>query len=206
MEVLPHFVPVPRETPQRSDSREGSFLFVGRLEKLKGLQDLFPLLRAFPQARLRIAGTGAYEAELRRMAADLENVEFLGQVPPSRVPELYRAAIAVVVPSLCYEVFPLAAAEALGHGVPVIARRIGALAEIVDESGGGLLFESLVECRSAMEQLLASPERRRELGDRGRRYALEHWTEEFHLDRYLGLVRRLMMERAAPPQSLSGAA
>ena len=44
------------------------------------------------------------------------------------------------------------------------------------------------------------------LGDRGRRYALERWTEEVHLERYLGLVRRLMKERAASPQALPGAA
>jgi len=206
MELLPHFVPVPRENPQRATGRDGSFLFVGRLEKLKGLQDLFPLLRAFPQARLRIAGTGAYEAELRRMASDLENVEFLGQVPPSRIPDLYREAIAVVVPSLCYEVFPLAAAEALGQGVPVIARRIGALAEIVEESGGGLLFETVAECRLAMEQLLGSPALRTELGDRGRRFALERWTEEVHVERYLELVRTLMKERAASRHAPAGAA
>lgn len=200
MEVLPHFVPVPREKPPRVDGRDGDFLFVGRLEKLKGVQDLFPVLRAFPQARLRIAGTGAYESELRRMASNLPNVEFLGQVPPSRVPELYREAVAVIVPSLCYEVFPLAAAEALANGVPVAARRIGALAEMVEESGGGLLFESGAECRSAMEQLIASPALRSELGDRGRRFALERWTEEAHLGRYLGLVRTLMNRRAASSQ------
>ncbi|MDH3314533.1 MAG: glycosyltransferase family 4 protein [Gammaproteobacteria bacterium] len=203
MEVLPHFVPVPREEPRRADGRDGSFLFVGRLEKLKGLQDLFPMLRAFPQAHLRIAGTGTYEAELRRMASDLPNVGFLGQAQPSRVAELYREALAVVVPSLCYEVFPLAAAEALAHGVPVVARRIGALAEIVEESGGGLLFESIAECRSAMEQLLASPALRCELGDRGRRFALEQWTEEVHLERYLELVRSLMKKRAASAAGVS---
>jgi glycosyltransferase involved in cell wall biosynthesis len=206
MEVLPHFVPIPREKPPRADAGGGAFLFVGRLEKLKGVQDLFPLLRAFPQARLRIAGTGAYESELRRMASDLPNVEFLGQVPPSRVPELYREAIAVVVPSLCYEVFPLAAAEALGNAVPVVARRIGALAEIVEESGGGLLFESAAECRAAMERLIASPALRSELGDRGRRFALQHWTEGVHMERYLELIRRLMKERATPPKALPGAA
>ena len=195
MELMPHFVPIPSEEPQRTDARAGSFLFVGRLEKLKGLQDLIPVLRDFPGVRLRIAGTGSYEDELRRIAEGLSNVEFLGQVPPSRVSELYREAIAVVVPSLCYEVFPLAAAEALAHGVPVIARRIGALAEIVEDTGGGLLFDSAAECRSAMEQLLASPALRSKLGDSGRHYALGHWTEEVHLSRYLQLARTLMEKR-----------
>lgn len=199
MEVLPSFVPVPREEPQRADARDSSFLFVGRLEKLKGLQDLFPMLRGFPEARLRVVGTGTYEAELRRLASDMRNVEFLGQVYPSRVAELYREALAVVVPSLCYEVFPLAVAEAIAHGVPVVARRIGAVTEVVEESGGGLLFDTPAECRSAMERLRSSPALRAELGDRGRRVALERWTEEVHLKRYLGLVRNLMEKRTVSP-------
>jgi glycosyltransferase involved in cell wall biosynthesis len=205
MEVFPHFVPIPGAPATPAEDREGSFLFVGRLEKLKGVQDLFPMLRAFPQARLRIAGTGEYEAKLRRMASGLSNVEFLGQVPPSRVAELYREALAVVVPSLCYEVFPLAAAEALANGVPVVARRIGALAEMVEDSGGGLLFETIAECRAAMEKLISSPALRSELGGRGRRFALEQWAEEVHIKRYLELVRGLMKERATPPQALPGA-
>ena len=196
MELLPSFVPIPRDEPSPPE-RGASFLFVGRLEKLKGLQDLFPMLRDFPQARLRIAGTGNYEAQLRSLASGLGNVEFLGQVHPSRVAELYREALAVVVPSLCYEVFPLAAVEALAHGVPVISRRIGALTEVVEESGGGLLFDTPAQCRAAMEQLLASPGLRADLSARGRRTALQRWTEEVHLRQYLGLIGNLMQDRAA---------
>lgn len=196
MQVLPSFVPVPPEhmTPSAD---EPYFLFVGRLEKLKGLQDLFPVLREFPAARLRIAGAGNYEHELRRLAAGLSNVEFIGQVHPSRVTELYRDALAVLVPSLCYEVFPLAPVEAMAHGVPVIARRIGALTEVVEESGGGILFTTPAECRAAMERLLNTRELRAELGARGRRTAIEQWTEDVHIARYLELVGNLMAQRAA---------
>ena len=198
MVVLPSFVPVPREMPQRVDGENLTFLFVGRLEKLKGLQDLFPMLRGFPQARLRVAGTGSYEAELRRLASDLPNVEFLGQVHPSRVAELYRNALAVIVPSLCYEVFPLAVAEALAHGVPVVARRIGAITEVIEETGGGLLFDTPEECRQAMQRLISSSALRAELGDRGRRVALERWTEEAHIKQYLELILRVTEDRADP--------
>ena len=157
------------------------------------------MLRGFPAARLRIAGTGTYEQELRAMAAALPNVEFLGQVHPSRVSDLYRGALAVVVPSLCFEVFPLAVVEAMAVGVPVIARRIGAVTEMIEDSGGGLLFETPTECRAAMERLLAAPALRSELGARGRAMAIERWTEDVHLARYLALIGGLMQERAAAP-------
>jgi glycosyltransferase involved in cell wall biosynthesis len=198
IELMPGFVPVPSADPAPI-SGESYFLYVGRLEKLKGLQDLFPMLHGFPAARLRIAGTGKYEQELRTMAAGLSNVEFLGQVHPSRVADLYRGALAVLVPSLCFEVFPLAVVEAMAFGVPVVARRIGAVTELIEDSGGGLLFDTTAECRAAMERLLAAPALRRELGARGRAMALERWTEDVHLSRYLALIGQLMQKRAAAP-------
>jgi glycosyltransferase involved in cell wall biosynthesis len=195
MQVFPSFVPVPADTRPPGGGAP-YFLFVGRLEKLKGLQDLLPLLRTFPEARLRIAGTGAYEQELRTLAAGMSNVEFLGQVHPARVTELYADALAVLVPSLCYEVFPLAPVEAMAHGVPVIARRLGALTEVVEESGAGMLFDTTEQCRAAMERMIGEPGRRGELGARGRAMALAQWTEDVHMARYLDLVATLRAERA----------
>jgi glycosyltransferase involved in cell wall biosynthesis len=196
MHLLPSFVPVPEATPEAFPG-EPVFLFVGRLERLKGLQDVIPLFRDLPQARLRIAGSGNFEPELRRCAEGLPNVEFLGQVHLSRIPDLYRGALAVLVPSLCYEVFPLAPVEAMAQGVPVIARRIGALTEVVEQSGGGLLFDTADECRAAMQALLGSPNLRRELAARGRSTAVREWSEAVHMDRYLDLVQRLRAARSA---------
>lgn len=200
MQVFPSFVPVPAETRPPAGGAP-YFLFVGRLEKLKGLQDLLPLLRAFPEARLRIAGTGAYEHELRTLAAGMANVEFLGQVHPARVTELYADALAVLVPSLCYEVFPLAPVEAMAHGVPVIARRLGALTEVVEESGAGMLFDTPEQCRAAMERLLREPALRADLGARGRAMAVAEWTEDVHMKRYLDLVGALREKRVTPARS-----
>ena len=203
MELMPGFVPVPIAEPAPI-SGERYFLFTGRLEKLKGLQDLLSVLRGFPAAKLRIAGTGAYEPELRTMSATLPNVEFLGQVHPSRMTDLFRGAVAVLVPSLCFEVFPLAVVEAMAFGVPVIARRIGAVTELIEDSGGGLLFDTGAECRAAMERLLANPALRSELGRRGRAMAVERWTEDVHLAKYLALINDLTIRRRIVPTAPSG--
>ena len=205
--VFPSFVPMPNEqNVSAHSSNEGRpfFLFVGRLEKLKGLQDVIPVFAGYRGADLLIVGRGDYEATLREQARGLENVKFRGQVHPSEISALYRDAIAVLAPSLCYEVFPLIAAEALSHSTPVIGRRIGALGEVIEETGGGLLFETPGQCREAMERLRTDPALRADLGARGRSAALKEWTVEVHLERYLELARSLISSRtpAVPAREL----
>jgi glycosyltransferase involved in cell wall biosynthesis len=199
MTVFPSFVPVPREpigTEVHPNDGRPFFLFVGRLEKLKGLQDVIPLFAAY-EACLLIVGKGDYLQVLREQARGLKNVRFLGQIHPAEISNLYRRAIGVLAPSLCYEVFPLVAAEALAHGTPVIARRIGALAEVIEETGGGCLFDTPQECREAMERLAINPQLRDTLGARGRAAALANWTVEIHLARYVPLAESLISQRAS---------
>ena len=197
--VIPMFVP---NRPAESLSSESLpifstsgqrpyFLYVGRLEKLKGLQEVIPYFAQQDQADLLVAGTGQYEAELKRLARDSRHVTFLGSLPFERLRQRYAHAVAVIVPSLCYETFGLVAAEAFSFKTPVIARDIGALSELVTMSGGGLLYRNSQELRDAIESLLANPELKRELGKRGHEAYQKQWTEEQHLDRYLALISRI---------------
>jgi glycosyltransferase involved in cell wall biosynthesis len=192
---LPCFVPSAGAShrPQRPRLPERPyFLYVGRLEKIKGVQELVRLFQDYDHADLAVVGTGSQAAALQAEARSLRHVTFMGQLHPSSLGELYRQAIAVVVPSLCYETFGLTAAEALAHGTPVIARRIGALTEIIDQSGGGFVFTTPAECLQAMERLRRDPELRATLGQRGLRTATQCWSTEAHLDRYLNLVMGLL--------------
>lgn len=196
---LPGFVPPPGQRPDSPAMPAPSpgrpyFLFVGRLEKLKGVQDMLRLFATYREADLVVVGSGTHAPTLREQARDLPHVRFLGPVHPAALGELYRRAIGVLVPSLCYETFGLTAAEALAHGTPAIVRRIGALTEIVAR-GGGFAFESLDECRGQMELLRTRPELREALGREGLDAARD-WTVEAHLARYLRLVTSLAERRA----------
>lgn len=188
---LPNFAsPLPSEAA-RPDAEAHSrpfFLFVGRLEKIKGLQEVIPTFREYPHADLLVAGSGKYEEELRRLAAGLPNVVFLGWLPQDRLRALYRKAIALVVPSLCYEVFPLILLEAFAEGTPVIAHGVGPLVEVVEESGGGLIYRSQAELREALEKLRIDPEFRARLGQSGHQTYLRRWTEEAHFRMYFQLI------------------
>lgn len=203
MTVLPHFVPSATATASTKDEPNSGrpyFLVVGRLEKLKGIQDLIHLFANYRAADLVVVGDGDYGAVLREQARGLEHVRFVGSVHASHVADLYRGAIAVLAASLCYETFGLSVAEALAHGTPVIARRIGALAEIVEQNGGGFLFDSLDQCCEAMERVRTNAQLRDDLAARGRA-AAQNWTADIHLARYLDLGRSLIEQRASRPDA-----
>jgi glycosyltransferase involved in cell wall biosynthesis len=199
MHLLPHFVPAPAvdgggPRPSGGSSRP-YFLYVGRLETLKGVADLLDIFSTYDAADLLLAGDGTQGEELRRRAAGLPHVRFLGPLHPAELGPLYRGALAVLVPSRCYETFGLTAVEAVTHGTPVIVRRIGALTEIVEQSGAGYTFSTAGECRQAMERLRTDPALREDLGARGRRAAEDRWSQAAHLDRYLEIVESTIEAR-----------
>jgi glycosyltransferase involved in cell wall biosynthesis len=197
MEHVPYFVPLADITPAPATSphHRPFFLFVGRLEKIKGLQNLVPVFRAYPHADLVVAGTGEYESELRQQAVGMNNVVFLGSLPQAQLHAYYRHAIAVLVPSICYEVFGIIVIEAHLQKTPVIVSALGGLQEVVEESQGGLAVRTREELVAAMEQLRTDPALRRELGERGHRKAIERWTEEAHLGMYLKLLESAAREK-----------
>ncbi|MCA1978452.1 MAG: glycosyltransferase family 4 protein [Thiobacillus sp.] len=141
--VKPNFVdwpetrPHPNPLPGGEGERFG-LLFVGRLSVEKGVATLAEAMRALPDARLRVAGDGPQAAVLD----GLPGVARLGSQPGDAVRREMSRARALVVPSIWYENFPRTIVEAFASGLPVIASRIGALAEIVTDGHTGLLFEA----------------------------------------------------------------
>lgn len=172
------------------------FLFVGRLEKIKGLQDVLPHFGPeVAPADLLVVGTGRYEQRLRHLAADLPRVRFLGFRSPEQLRRLYRQALAVIVPSVGYETFGMVLLEAFRDRAPVVARALGAFNEIVRESGGGLLFETSEDLAQALRRLAGDAELRTELADAGHRALTERWTESVVLGQYFELIRRVARRR-----------
>ncbi len=118
-------------------------LYIGRLSEEKGPQLLTAawskLSAAIP---LEIAGDGPLGASLERDCSrlGLHNVYLSGWLDPAAAMERLRAAKFLIVPSTCYEGFPMAVAEAYACGVPVIAAGHGGLAEIVLDGLTGLHF------------------------------------------------------------------
>jgi len=202
MEVLPYFLPDPQPGSTRPRGNAATrphprpyFLFVGRLERIKGLQDVIPLFADYDGADLVIAGTGEYEAELRRLAQGLERVHFLGRISAEDLDRYYKHAEALIVPSICFETFGIILIEAFTNGIPVIARRLGPFPEIVETAGAGELFETPAELVAAMQRIRTDPAHRERLAENGYRAYLERWSESAVIPRYLDIVRRAAEHR-----------
>lgn len=177
------------------------FLFAGRLEKIKGVQNLIDAVRTQRAADVLIAGAGPFEPELRAAASGLDHVHFLGRLEFATLRRYYAQAIAAVVPSLCYETFGFPVIEAWASGTPVIVHDIGALPELVHGGGGGLIYRSAAELMDALDRLRTDITLRNELGQRGYQRYLAEYSEAPHLRRYYTLIDTIERSRASNPRA-----
>jgi len=125
-----------------------------------------PFLRA---ARKRLFGAGV-----------ADDVDALPNLQRAERQEFLRGLTVLSVPARHPEAFGMYVLEALATGVPVVLPRRGAFPELIEATGGGLLCEpdDPEALAAALEELLADPDRARELGRQGRQAVLEHFTED----------------------------
>jgi glycosyltransferase involved in cell wall biosynthesis len=198
---LPNFIAANGVAPNRCEASTATekayFLFVGRLEKLKGVQTIIPIFRHYPKARLLVAGTGSSETALKQLAEGSSNIRFLGRRNAAELDGLYRGAVALIVPSIAYDASPLVTLEAFRQQTPAIVRNLGGMPEAVEESGGGFVYENDEELIAAMDQLLNDVSYRNRLGARGHKAFVEKWSVDAHLTSYFQLIR----QTAAAPRS-----
>ena len=150
--------------------------------------------RAFPNARLWLAGDGALKNEMKRQIEALhlsEAVQMLGFV--AEVPVLIAAADALVLPAP-REPFGLVFLEAMALQKPVVACRGGAAPEIIVEGETGLLFSphSPSELQQALEHLMHYPSQAKQMGKAGRERFLSHFTRDLMAQRTLDVYRQAM--------------
>ncbi len=191
MQVLHGFVETPPPCEKPSPHPRPYFLFTGRLEKYKGLQDVIPQFSGEGSYDLLILGTGGYESKLRQLADGMPRVHFVGWHNADKLGYYYKHARALIAPSLTYETFGIVVIEAMAHGTPVIARNLGAYPELINQSGGGLLFDNTQQLGKALEQFSSDDALRDRLGEAARLACRTYWTPSAHVDRYLATIDSL---------------
>jgi glycosyltransferase involved in cell wall biosynthesis len=193
--ICPPVVREPGSEPCVPTNRNGG-LFVGRLSPEKGVESLLRAWRGIPQP-LTVIGDGPLAEPLRRDAPP--HVTFLGRQPPEMVSQAMRRAALLLFPSLCYENFPLSVAEAMAHGLPVLAAAGGSVAETLEAGRTGAFAPpgDVAAWRSCAQEMLAQPDRLAAMGMAGRSVFQERYSRAASLSRRLALYEEL---RAAKPR------
>lgn len=118
-------------------------LFVGRLSEEKGIRTLLAAWSQLPTSyRLKIVGEGPLASMVKDASAVGGGTEWLGRRSKDEVLKLMANAAFLIFPSTWYETFGLVIIEAFSVGLPVIASRLGAMAELVSDGETGRLFMS----------------------------------------------------------------
>ncbi|MBV8593567.1 MAG: glycosyltransferase family 4 protein [Caulobacteraceae bacterium] len=176
MTVQPCVIALP---PTPADPAAGSYVaFAGRFAPEKGVDLLIEAARA-AGLPLRLAGNADTHPAIRPG----DDVQCVVTRSAEELAQFYRGARLLVMPSLWEETFGVVAAEAMSHGVPVIAAAIGALAHTVVDQATGLLFEPRNggALAAVMRQLWDDPELCRRLGAAGRQKVKTQFDEASHV-------------------------
>ena len=117
-------------------------VFVGRLGQEKGVRTLIDAWRSWGEhaPELRLVGDGPLREQFKRQAQGLR-IRFMGQIPANEAQAQIANACLLVLPSECFEGFPMVVREAFAFGTPVAVSRLGPLPSIVDHGVNGVVFE-----------------------------------------------------------------
>ena len=160
--IKPNFVEAAEKIVTYKE-RKNQFIYVGRLEEIKGID---VLLRAWSllgkdAPKLLLCGKGPLEkwAQTYINEQSLETVQMLGYVPNEQVRELISQSKALILPTQVYEGFPMTIVESYACGTPVIGSDLGNTGSLIEHGKNGLKFkhtspESLAE---AIEKMINTP-------------------------------------------------
>ena len=182
---LDHFSPNVSPIDEFCDGKL-NILFVGRLEKRKGLNYLLKayqqVKREIPNSRLIIVGPGTrlrHKYEKQVVRDDLKDVVFVGYVSYDELPRYYKTADIVCAPATGRESFGIVLLEAMAVGKPIVASNIEGYASVMTHGVDGLLVPPKDEemLAQALISLLTDESLRQQMGAKGRLKALDYSWE-----------------------------
>jgi glycosyltransferase involved in cell wall biosynthesis len=167
--VKPNFAAIDRPAP---DPGSNTLLFVGRMTEEKGIRTLLSAVQRLPgDVRLAMMGDGPLGDLVRTSGEGDSRIDALGRRESVEVAANMQRALALIFPSEWYEGFPMTIVEAFGNGLPIIASRLGSMAEIVEDGVTGLLFEpaDADDLAAKIRWAADHPSEMRQMGESARR-------------------------------------
>jgi len=198
--VKPNFVqPDPGE---RSNGGGVYAAYVGRLASEKGPGTMISAWKLLSKSvPLVVVGDGPLLEELQNQAREqgLTNINFRGRLSREQAQAVMKGASFVVIPSECYENFPMGMAESFACGVPVICSRLGALEELVSDGRTGLHFSSgsPQDLAAKVEWAWSNPESMRAMGKAARKEYETRYTAESNYPLLMDIYQRTIAAREA---------
>lgn len=194
--VKPNFVEGRATSP--GVERDGA-LFVGRLSPEKGVHTL---LRGWAglNVPLRVAGDGPLLGSVR--SAGISNLIALGAISPVSVADEMSRAAFLLFPSEWYEGFPMTLVEAFCRGLPVIASRLGAMAEIVEDGVTGLHFTpgDAADLAAKVRWATAHAQDMRRMGENARRVYEDKYTPEANYSQLMSIYEAVIESTRRSPR------
>jgi len=199
--VVPNFADVDADIKEIPLEGIPEFLFIGRIERLKGLEWLLRSLKLVrAPVLLNIAGTGDGEGQCRDLVKDLGLggvVRFLGWVDSAAKIELFHSSRAVIIPSIWPEPFGLVAIEAAGCARPSIVSNSGELPFIVEDGKNGIVVDvaNIDQLAAAIELLANELDLAQDMGLDSHRKFNDRYTAEVHLRKIEDVYRVASLRR-----------
>src|SRR3989339_1205072 len=189
---LPLFLEGKAKKITKSTSK-GYFLYFGRLSPEKGVKTLMEVFSKLPQKTLKIAGSGPQEEELKMIAKDSKNIEFLGFQDKKAIKRLLTGAKGVIISSIWFENAPYTIMEAMWQGKVVLGSRVGGIPELIDDQKSGLLFNpsNIQDLMSKIEFLEKYPAKLVSFGSEAKKRAEALFNEEDHYQRLIQIYQKV---------------
>jgi glycosyltransferase involved in cell wall biosynthesis len=183
--LKPNFV---HPDPGPGEASRNYALFVGRISPEKGIDTLLAAWNKLAEGiPLRIVGTGPLSPRVESASSQSDAIEFLDHKSASDVMDLIAGAQFLVVPSIWYETFGLVIVDAFAKAQPVIASRLGAMTELVQDGHTGLLFEpgNPDDLAAKVMWAIGHPAEMRVMGQNARGAYLKNYTAQGNYDRLM---------------------
>lgn len=193
--IIPNFIHLPEFNPDYTLGRY--FLYLGRLSEEKGIHTLIEAFKALDNksTELLIVGDGPLRNELESLAGNDGRIRFAGYLSGDALQAVTRQAMALVIPSECYENAPLSVIEAMAYGKPVIGSMAGGIPEMVIEGKTGFLFQpgDIQGLKQTMKNFLSLDAYEKEaLGKAARKSVEETYTEEAHYLKLMEIYQEIL--------------
>lgn len=184
------------QNPARERESGGDyFVFAGRLSQEKGVGVLLEAFKNVPQATLVLLGEGALKPWVANYVNkhNLKNVSLQGFLPKEEYLAVLNKAKALILPSRCYENFPLTIVEAFSLGIPVIASRHGPIPELVEDGSTGFLFAAGDSKELALKimQACEDPEKLSAMSENARSKFIHDFSPEKNYEQLMSIYSQV---------------